>query len=45
MANNEQNLKPLNERCKEDAKVIQSKGGYARAKKIKELKTMKQMLD
>jgi hypothetical protein len=44
MANNE-NLKPLNERCKEDAKKIRSKGGKARAAKIKEKKTMKEMLD
>lgn len=44
MANNE-NLKPLNERCKEDAKKIQSKGGHARAEKIKQRKTMREMLD
>ena len=44
MANNE-NLKPLNKLCKEDAKKIRSKGGKARAKKIQERKTMKEMLD
>jgi hypothetical protein len=44
MANNE-NLKPLNEICKEDAKKIRSKGGKARAEKIKAKKTMKEMLD
>lgn len=44
MANNE-NLKPLNKICKEDAKKIRSKGGKARAKKIQERKTMKEMLD
>lgn len=41
---NEENLKPLNTLCKEDAKSIRSKGGYARAAKIKERKTMKEML-
>lgn len=44
MANNE-NLKPLNQRCKEDAKKIRSKGGKARAAKIKEKKTMREMLN
>lgn len=44
MANNE-NLKPLNELCKEDAKKIRSKGGKARAAKIKEKKTMREMLN
>lgn len=43
MANNE-NLKPLTERCKEDAKKIRSAGGKARAKKIKEQKTIKEYL-
>lgn len=38
MANNE-NLKPLNKICKEDAKKIRSKGGKARAKKIQERMT------
>lgn len=40
MANNK-NLKPLNTLCKEDAKKIRSKGGKARAQKIKEKKDMK----
>lgn len=44
MANNE-NLRPLNKISKEDAKKIRSKGGKARAEKIKEKKTMKQMLE
>lgn len=44
MANNE-NLKPLNELCKEDAKKIQSKGGKARAKKIKKTKKIKEYLE
>lgn len=43
MANNE-NLKPLNQLCKEDAKKIQSKGGKARAKKIQEKKQMREDL-
>lgn len=43
MANNE-NLKPLNELCKEDAKKIRSKGGKARAAKIKELKAFKEYI-
>lgn len=44
MANNE-NLIPVNTLCKEDAKAIRSKGGYARAEKIKNRKTMKAMLE
>lgn len=44
MANNE-NLKPFNSLCREDAQKIRSKGGYARAAKIKERKTMKAMLE
>jgi hypothetical protein len=44
MANNE-NLRPLDTISKEDAKRIRSKGGKARAKQMKERKTMKQMLD
>ena len=44
MANNK-NLKPLDTLCKEDAKAIRSKGGYARAEKIKQRKTMKEMLN
>jgi len=44
MANNE-NLRPVNTLCKEDAKAIRSKGGYARAEKIKKRKTMKAMLE
>lgn len=44
MANNE-NLKPLNELSKEDAKKIRSKGGKARAKKIKETKKIKEYLE
>ena len=44
MANNE-NLKPLNELCKEDAKKIRSKGGKARAKKIKKTKKIKEYLE
>ena len=42
---NNENLNPLNTLCKEDAKKIQSKGGHARAKKIKEKKTMRELLD
>lgn len=42
---NNENLNPLNKMCKEDAKKIQSKGGHARAKKIKEKKTMREMLN
>lgn len=42
---NNENLNPLNKMCKEDAKIIQSKGGHARAKKIKEKKTMREILD
>ena len=44
MANNE-NLRPLNTLPKEDAKAIRSKGSYARAEKIRQRKSMKQMLD
>ena len=44
MANNE-NLKPLTELCKEDAKAIRSKGGKARAKKIKKLKRIREYLE
>ncbi len=44
MANNE-NLIPVNERCKEDAKKIRSKGGKARAAKIKETKKIKEYLE
>lgn len=42
---NEENLRPLNELCKEDAKKIRSKGGKARAEKIKQKKTMCEMLN
>lgn len=42
---NNENLNPLNTLSKEDAKKIQSKGGHARAKKIKEKKTMRELLD
>jgi hypothetical protein len=41
---NEQNLKPLNTRSKSVQREIQSKGGKARAKKIKEQKTLKEEL-
>lgn len=41
---NEQNLKPLNTRAKSVQREIQSKGGKARAKKIKEQKTLKEEL-
>lgn len=41
---NEQNLKPLNTRAKSEQREIQSKGGKARAKKIKERKTLKEEL-
>ena len=41
---NEQNLKPLNTRPKSVQREIQSKGGKARAKKIKEQKTLKEEL-
>ena len=41
---NEQNLKPLNTRAKSVQREIQSKGGTARAKKIKEQKTLKDEL-
>lgn len=42
---NEQNLKPLNELCKEDATQIRSAGGKARAKKIKQRKAFKESLE
>ena len=41
---NEQNLKPLNTRAKSEQREIASKGGKARAKKQKELKTLKEEL-
>lgn len=41
---NDENLVPLSERCKEDAKKIQSMGGYAKAEKNKQRKTMKEKL-
>ena len=41
---NEQNLKPLNTRTKSEQREIASKGGKARAKKQKELKTLKDEL-
>lgn len=41
---NEQNLKPLNTRAKSEQREIASKGGKARAKKQKELKTLKDEL-
>ena len=41
---NEQNLKPLNTRSKSVQREIQSKGGKARAQKIKEQKTLKEEL-
>lgn len=41
---NEENLKPLNTICKEDAKKIQSKGGKARSNAIKKRKTMKEQM-
>lgn len=41
---NEQNLKPLNTRAKSVQREIASKGGKARAKKIKEQKTLKEEL-
>lgn len=40
---NEENLKPLNKRAKSEQRKIQSKGGKARAKKIKEQKTYAEM--
>lgn len=40
---NEENLKPLNKRAKSVQRKIQSKGGKARAKKIKEQKTYAEM--
>lgn len=43
MANIE-NLKPLDTLCKEDAKVIQSMGGIARAESIAKRKTLKETL-
>ena len=43
MANNE-NLKSFKDMCREDAAKIQSKGGKARAEKIKERKTLAQLL-
>lgn len=42
---NEQNLKPLNELCKEDAKKIRSAGGKAKAKKAKQRKAFKESLE
>lgn len=42
---NDENLKPLTERCKEDAKKIRSAGGKARAKKIKKTKKIKEYLE
>ena len=41
---NEENLIPLNERCKDDATKIRSMGGYARAEAIKRRKTLKEEL-
>ena len=41
---NEQNLKPLNTRAKSVQREIASKGGKARAKKIREQKTLKEEL-
>lgn len=41
---NEQNLKPLNTRTKSEQREIASKGGKARSKKQKELKTLKEEL-
>ena len=43
MANTE-NLIPLNQKCKESAKKIQSKGGKVRAKKAQERKSMREDL-
>ena len=40
---NEENLKPLNKRAKSVQRKIQSKGGKARAQKIKEQKTYAEM--
>lgn len=42
---NNQNLKPFNIMSIEERKKIQSKGGYARAKKIAELKEYKAKFD
>ena len=39
---NEENLIPLSERSKEDAKAIQTAGGLARGKALKEEKKMRQ---
>lgn len=41
---NDENLIPLNKLCKEDARKIQSAGGYARAEKIAKRKTLKEEL-
>lgn len=41
---NEQNLKPLNTRAKRVQREIQSKGGKARAEKIRERKTLREEL-
>ena len=41
---NEQNLKPLNTRTKSEQREIAKKGGKARAKKLKEQKTLKEEL-
>ena len=40
---NEQNLKPFNTLCREDAKKLSSKGGIARAKSIKRKKTFAEL--
>lgn len=41
---NEQNLKSFKDMCREDAAKIQSKGGKARAQKIKERKTLAELM-
>lgn len=41
---NEKNLVPINERAKSVQREIRSKGGKARAKKIKEKKTIQKLL-
>lgn len=44
MSNNKDNLKPLNQLCKEDAKEIRSKGGKARAENIAKAKSLKEAM-
>lgn len=44
-SNSKKNLIPLNKRSKEDAKRIQTKGGFALQEKLNKERNMKSMLD